>query len=200
MGLFDRLVRKATDQIINRVGDELASQAADAVKDRVVKNTKDFFDEIRGGEPVDEKDAEKSGREFGAFLKGLQDAAENGSLDAASADEDETSDIFTYDGRDVREKLEECFASEFSSYEIRKDVSPREFGGTGKFMNYSYAVYKDGAAKLFIMLTGKHTNSLREYRWSKEQAEKAGVPLINFVEHFPNNPRYISERLHQYLG
>ena len=41
--------------------------------------------------------------------------------------------------------------------------------------------------------------ALRTYRWSKEQAERAGVTMINFVAAFENRIDYIIDRLHQYL-
>ena len=88
---------------------------------------------------------------------------------------------------------------EFPEYQVRDRVSPETIGGTGRFMRYSFGVYKDDRPKLFIMLIGKTTCRLREYRWSKEQAEKAGVTLINFIEHEPNSVPYITQRLHKYL-
>ncbi len=103
------------------------------------------------------------------------------------------------DEMDCAGKIKEVLAADFADYEVFEDVSPTMIGGTGKFMNYSIGVYKDGAPKLFIMIIGQKTNRLRLYRWSKEQAEKAGVPMINFVGHYPNRYWYIKERLAQYL-
>ncbi|MBO7401791.1 MAG: hypothetical protein J6U10_02235, partial [Lachnospiraceae bacterium] len=77
--------------------------------------------------------------------------------------------------------------------------SPETLGGTGRFMRYSYGVYKDGQPKLFIMIINNNTCAMREYRWSKEQAEKAGVTLINFRLNEPNSVMYIRDRLHKYL-
>ncbi len=115
-------------------------------------------------------------------------------------DEDEDVDpMYRYDGREVDDKLREVLASEFPAYTFRENVSPTEIGGTGKFMNYSFAVYKDGEPKLFMMIIGKTTTSHREYRWSKEQAQKAGVTMLNFMRHEPNSVLYIKDRLHKYL-
>ena len=50
-----------------------------------------------------------------------------------------------------------------------------------------------------IMIVGKNTCKLRLYRWSKEQADKVGIPMINFVEHFPNRLEYVAERIGRYL-
>lgn len=100
---------------------------------------------------------------------------------------------------EVEEKLRAVFSHEFPQYEIREDVSPTTIGGTGNFMNYTFGVYENGAPKLFIMVVGNNDCAKRTYRWSKEQAERAGVTLINFVAQFENRMDYIIDRLHQYL-
>ena len=99
----------------------------------------------------------------------------------------------------IDNKLDYVLKNEFPQYEIRKKVSPVTLGGTGKFMDYDLGVYENGAPKLFIMMVGPNTCSKREYRWSKEEAAKAGVPMINFVMAFSNKIDYITNRLHQYL-
>lgn len=99
----------------------------------------------------------------------------------------------------IDNKLDYVLKNEFPQYEIRKKVSPVTLGGTGKFMDYDLGVYENGTPKLFIMIVGSNTCSKREYRWSKEEAEKAGVPMINFVMAFSNKIDYITNRLHQYL-
>lgn len=96
-------------------------------------------------------------------------------------------------------KLRAVFAREFPQYEIRENVSPTTIGGTGTFMNYSFGVYENGAPKLFIMVVDSNDCARRTYRYSKEQAERAGITMINFVMAFENRIDYIIERLHQYL-
>ncbi len=115
-----------------------------------------------------------------------------------STDDD---DIFegTCDAPTCRQRILDVISSQFPSYSVAEDVSPTTVGGTGRFMNYSIGVYSGGQPKLFIMIIGKTTTSHREYRWSKEAAEKAGVTMINFIAHYPNKTRYISERLSKYL-
>ena len=34
---------------------------------------------------------------------------------------------------------------------------------------------------------------------SREEAEKRGYTFLNFIEHYPNMPEYIKDRLHKYL-
>ena len=78
-------------------------------------------------------------------------------------------------------------------------MSPRELGGTGKFMDYSVLVSKEGKPVLAMMIIGKTTTSHREYRWSREFAESKGITFINFIDHYPNQTEYIKLRLHKYL-
>lgn len=99
----------------------------------------------------------------------------------------------------VQSKIRNLMMAEFPEYELRENVSPTTIGGTGRFMNYTFGVYLNGQPKLFMMVIGKTTCSHREYRWSKEQAQAAGVPMINWVEHYPNKIDYMVNRLHQYL-
>jgi len=99
----------------------------------------------------------------------------------------------------VETKLINVLAAEFPQYTVVKDVSPTTIGGVGRFMPYSLGVYDGDVPKLFIMIVGKNTTTHREYRWSREQAERAGVTMINFVAHYPNEIPYIVDRLHQYL-
>lgn len=99
----------------------------------------------------------------------------------------------------VADKLRAVFAREFPQYEIKENVSPTTIGGTGEFMDYSFGVYENGVPKLFIMVVFSNDCARRTYRWSKEQAERAGVTMINFVAAFENRIDYIIDRLHQYL-
>ncbi|MBQ3655733.1 MAG: hypothetical protein II956_02650 [Bacteroidales bacterium] len=103
------------------------------------------------------------------------------------------------DTRYVGEKLKEVLKENFSQYDVCENVSPLTLGGTGKFMNYSFGIYSNGKPKLFIMIVGRNTCRYRLYRWSKEVAEKNSIPMINFLEHFPNEIKYIRERLSKYL-
>ena len=108
-------------------------------------------------------------------------------------------DAVAEDETPCREKIIRILNSEFPELTFRENVSARELGGTGRFMDYSIAVYKDGRPKLMIMLIGKTTATHREYRWAREFAEKNGIAFINFIEHYPNEPEYVSNRLHSYL-
>lgn len=140
----------------------------------------------------------KIGKE--AVAAAQQSSTENTSYTAPSpAPASAAAPAVHTDNRDCREKLLGILSSEFAGYTVRENVSPATIGGSGRFMNYSLAVYSGETPKLFIMIIGKTTCSHREYRWSKDEAAKQGIPLINFIEHYPNETGYISQRLHRYL-
>ncbi len=96
-------------------------------------------------------------------------------------------------------KIRAVLQKEFPQYEVRENVSPETLGGTGKFLPYSFGVYENGVPRLFIMVVYRNTCASRLYRFSKEEATKNSVPLINFVYAFENRIDYIIQRLHEYL-
>ena len=153
------------------------------------------------GEVVGEEAKEGLQKAFGS---GQRPAGQTGSADTDHYSNTDGQQAFgdgyyDFDGRPLADKLYEVLRDEFPEYVVNENVSPETLGGTGRFMRYSYGVYKDGQPKLFIMIINNNTCAMREYRWSKEQAEKAGVTLINFRLNEPNSVMYIRDRLHKYL-
>ena len=120
-------------------------------------------------------------------------AARSTSEDAVPAGYEALADAMAMD------KVKAVMQREFPQYEVREDVSPTTLGGTGRFLPYSLGIYENNVPKLFIMQVYNNTCASRYYRWSKEEAAKAGVPLINFEAQYPNRIEYIINRLHQYL-
>ncbi|MBQ8526902.1 MAG: hypothetical protein IJ429_00385 [Lachnospiraceae bacterium] len=170
MGFLDSLLRKSSNAV--------TSAAARAVGDVVG----DVVEDAAHG-----------------FIKGLKNAGE-GAKEKASATSAKTKPAKdTFADKEVDDKLREILADEFSQYEVKEQVSPTTIGGEGKFLPYDFAVYENGQPKLFIMVVYNNTCASREYRWSKEQAEQAGVTMINFVYAFENKKDYMVDRLHQYL-
>ncbi|MBR0137645.1 MAG: hypothetical protein IJM15_04480 [Erysipelotrichaceae bacterium] len=182
MGLFDKLLKEGAN-ILNEVTSEENKEKVGSFLNKLEKDLtegaeklKEQFGDFDLGELVSEKKKEDEKTYGGVNYFEVED-----------------------DGRPVEEKLEECLSKNFPEYDVDKDVSPRELGGIGNFMNYSYVISKDGEIKLIIMLIGKTTSQHREYRWSKEFAEVHKYQFINFIRHFPNAPEYIEARLHKYL-
>lgn len=86
----------------------------------------------------------------------------------------------------IREQL-----SRYSSIEVKEDYS---IAGSSA-QNVSFAIFQNGAPKLYVMIVGKTTCTSHAYLETKRKAEQEGVKLINFVEHFRNDPAYVDTRL-----
>ena len=190
MGLFDNLIKegaKALKEATSEENKEKASNLFNSFK----QNIEDVTSNV-----LSDEDKEKAS----SFFNNLKE-----SLNSKSNSEKQMEQKPEYfeedesDERTCREKVLTVLQEEFAEYEVRENVSPLTIGGQGKFMNYSIGVYKDNVPKLFIMLIGKTTASHREYRWSRQEAEKNGIEFINFINHYPNTIPYITDRLHKYL-
>lgn len=181
-GAVEKAVNPVAEKWANKTAEDLDRAAGTAETD--VKETNNAFSNLR-------KAAENYATVMEKAAKDLEPLANQSSSDSG--------DIYADDGIEAAVKIRKVLAECFPQYEVRENVSPVSIGGTGRFMNYSFGVYSAGAPKLFIMLIGKTTCSTRLYRWSKEQAQRSGVTMINFIEHYPNNVSYIRDRLQKYL-
>lgn len=81
--------------------------------------------------------------------------------------------------------------SGYSSYEVKEDY---KVAGDDA-MNASFAIFKDGAPKLYIMIVGRSTCSSHAYLEAKRKASSEGVQVVNFVEHFANEEKYVQDRI-----
>lgn len=184
MGLFDSLLKRTTRNVTNNVSNRVSNSVSNAVSNAVGNAVGSALDKALGN-ITGQRTTTTQQTSFTGQTASVQSAPVQGAYPVSA---EEASD-----------KIRRILASEFSSYEVRENVSPTTLGGTGNFMNYSFGVYSGGQPKLFIMLVGKTTCSSRAYRWSKEQAQRSGVTMINFVAHYPNEESYVINRLHQYL-
>ena len=189
MGLFDKLIKGGVNVIKDITSDENKEKASD-----LLNSLKKSI----------EKNAGEIKKTVGEVKGNNQDLLKQTAGHTSSASDSAASYIPPdYEQRpgdkNCREKLLEVLEKEYPGYTVKENVSPTEIGGTGRFMNYSIAVYSGAVPKLFIMIIGKTTTAHREYRWSREEAENRGYVFLNFVEHFPNTPEYISDRLRRYL-
>ena len=182
---------KAVETAVRPAADKLANEAAEDINQAA--------DDLAKGAQASRETRSALSEAF----ENLAKAVEELDLDKAVQSEDSADpDFFAIDENDTRsaaEKIAAVLAEEFPQYQVKTNVSPTTIGGKGRFLDYSFGIYEGGEPKLFIMLVGKTTCSSRMYRWSKEQAERSGVTLINFIEHYPNKPAYISRRLHLYI-
>lgn len=217
MGLFDKIFKegaKALEELTSEENKEKAANLFNNIKEKATdvinevtseenkQKAADFFNEIKekANEALnDGKDENKD--KVSSFLDKLTDKIDEVKKEQA-LNEQKKEEYYTADPEDTRtarEKILQVLADEFPNYIVRENVSPRTIGGTGRFMDYSIAVYDNEKPVLFIMLIGKTTTSHREYKWSRQEAEKNGYNFINFVNHFPNTIPYITDRLHKYL-
>ncbi len=176
MGLFDKLLKEVKEAVNENISEEDREKAKN-----LLGNLKETFgneiDTIK--KAVDEYKAEQKEKEENRIPEEFFEDYE--------------------DGRTAQQRILDILAEEFPQYNVYENVSPVEMGGDGKFMDYSIIVCEGNEVKLVIMLIGKTTTAHREYRWSREFAEDHGIQFINFVEHYPNHPEYIKQRLHKYL-
>ena len=191
MGLLDKLIKEGAEALKDVASEENKKKAQD-----LFGSLKDSLEEhAEGLKKAAQEFKEEVEKETGVSFS---DMASGSSESTGSAYIPEDYNEYD-DPKSCREKILEVLADEFPRYEVKENVSPAELGGTGKFMNYSIVVYDGSQPKLFIMIIGKTTTAHREYRWSREEAEKRGYTFLNFVGHYPNTKEYIKDRLHKYL-
>lgn len=182
-GAVEKAFKPKAEEWANKAADDLDAAAGNVEAN--AKETNDAFANLA--------------RATENLANAMNQASNNANFASAPVAYSDSADIYEYDGIDAAVKIGKVLSESFSQYEVKTNVSPVTIGGTGRFMNYSFGVYQGGNPVLFIMLVGKTTCSSRMYRWSKEQAERSGVKMINFVQHYPNNVNYIKNRLSQYL-
>lgn len=190
MGFFGKFLEEA-----NKVLEEGKKVVQEVATEENKEKARDFFNTL--GEKLGDitEDVKQKMDDLGIDLSELKEDKGEG----ITYENDYFDEELPEDNIDARTKILDVLKNEFPQYEVREDVSPTTIGGTGRFMNYSIGVYDNGVPKLFMMLIGKTTTSHREYRWSREEAEKNGITFLNFIKHYPNRTEYISERLHKYL-
>lgn len=181
-GAVEKAVNPVAEKWANQTAQEL-DQAAGTVAEST-RETSDAFANLR--------------RAAESYAAAVDEAAKNAGY-VADGSAEKSPDYYKEDGIPAAVKIRQVLAECYPQYEVRENVSPATLGGAGKFMNYSFGVYSAGAPKLFIMLVGKTTCRTRLYRWSKEEAARNGVTMINFIEHYPNSVLYIRDRLQKYL-
>lgn len=172
--------------------DKLLKEVKEAVEETVTEENKEKAKELFGNLK----------ETFGSEIDTLKKAVEEYKAEQKEKAENAIPESYfeeVEDGKTARQRILDILAEEFPQYNVYQNISPVELGGEGRFMDYSIVVCEGDAVVLVIMLIGKTTTAHREYRWSRQFAEDHGIQFINFIEHYPNNPEYIKQRLHKYL-
>ncbi len=124
----------------------------------------------------------------------------------SSADESSVNRTYSYDRNTdisedgVRERLEQVFATEWSDYEIRRNIPSSELNADSKARSYSYGMYRDGQPKAMIMLlTNRNHYCRKDVRLAHDACYNIGIPCINIMSYLPSTTEYISGRLKENL-
>lgn len=204
MGILDSLLKNVdTDKIkksVNDLNEKVKNIDTSEIKDAFSKLTDAFPDDIKNMMKAETETHEKVDVDPVALHNVIENTdVSYATVDYTGIDKRDYNTWLPEDDIDCTLKIIEVVKADFPEYELKADVSPATIGGTGRFMNYSLGIYKDGQPKLFIMILVGNNYRLRTYRWSKEEAEKNHIPMINFIEASPNRYWYIKERLAKYI-
>lgn len=206
MSFLKNIVKNAvSDGIGKGVRDAVSGaveKAVNPVAEKWANQTAQDLDKAAGNVSAEAKETNNAFSNLRRAAENYANAMDQAAKEAGfenTSNNSGNSEIYADDGIPAADKIRKVLKESFPQYEIKENVSPATLGGIGKFMNYSFGIYSGGIPKLFIMLVGKTTCSTRLYRWSKEEAAKKCITMINFVEHYPNNVNYIRDRLSKYL-
>lgn len=96
----------------------------------------------------------------------------------------------------LRTNLESVLSSEWSDFEVRREIPASELGAPERARAYSYGLYKNGQPKaMFLVVTDKYHHLNGAARQAQTACKAKGIPCMNFFSHLPNTTEYISQRL-----
>jgi hypothetical protein len=93
----------------------------------------------------------------------------------------------------VKSQFSSALKSNFSQYEIRESVPVSELGGEGK--PYDFGLYQNGQAVAMVLIAHHSRTKNRPFRNSLERAAAAGIPVVVFYDHLPNEAGYVAQRI-----
>ena len=197
MGFLDNLLKKGVKNIINNLVDETTDRISDVIEDTI-------------GGKADESKTVNSSSNANTKVNTTADIPESvlREMEETAKQFDSYKDKFdNYDfgicatttTMPVMTRISNILRTEYPEYEVKNNILPYTIGGKGMFRPYTYGLYLNGEPKAFIMVTDHNKEVRRAFRWSKEEAEKNGIPFINFLTQFPNTEEYIKNRLAQYI-
>lgn len=96
----------------------------------------------------------------------------------------------------LRTNLESVLSSEWSDFEVRREIPASGLGAPERARAYSYGLYKNGQPKaMFLVVTDKYHHLNGAARQAQTACKAKGIPCMNFFSHLPNTTEYISQRL-----
>ncbi len=103
-------------------------------------------------------------------------------------------------GSSIEIRMNEILSSEFSGFEVRKEIPSTDYGAAVGSRNYSYGLFRNGSPVLFILLTEHNRDNNRAFRGAKEASDRSGIPVMNFYTHMENEHQYVTNRIRQAVG
>ncbi|MDR0435717.1 MAG: hypothetical protein LBH11_02975 [Propionibacteriaceae bacterium] len=176
MGLFDRIIRNAVGSVVEKAVGEKVNDAVQGIfgdKTGAATAPAQPLGGKDGGRATpqdggDQQFGSKANTQAGAPIgqtSGVKDAAYFGAI----------------------------ITSRLPQYQVSPGVTPEQLGGTGK--PYTFGLYSDGTLKGVIQLVDHNRDRNRPYCSSREAAQAAGIPFINFYTHMPNEPDFVVGRI-----
>ncbi len=96
----------------------------------------------------------------------------------------------------VCDRVERIVASEWSGYELRKNIPAVELGADSNARDYSYGLYLNGVPKAMIIIIDIPSHyKKKDVRLAHEACERQHVFCMNLLLHLPNRYSYISKQL-----
>lgn len=172
MGLLNRLTRGA----VSELGKSIGSKLGDALTDSLEKAT---------GIDLDGSDSASASAAATTTVAPSQ-ASVGSSAPLTDAE--------------LVKQFDEILASDFASYEVRKNASAQSLGITGAPCKaYDYALINGGRTAAVIMLTPHNRDNNAAFKNAKANALNSNVAFINFYTHMENERSYVASRIKSFL-
>ncbi|MBR3646336.1 MAG: hypothetical protein IKN54_07940 [Lachnospiraceae bacterium] len=103
------------------------------------------------------------------------------------------SNLFTSPEKRLKQRIEQVVVEQYSSYELRPEVSPSVFNGSSDARTISYVLYYRTEPKLGIMVLS-NTNDYKkaDVLASHKVCKDAGFNCINIMSYLPSTYEYIN--------
>lgn len=113
-----------------------------------------------------------------------------------TTDENPDEDDCYYEESIVCDRIERIAASEWSGYELRKNIPALELGADSNARDYSYGLYLNGVPKAMIIIIDIPSHyKKKDVRLAHEACERQQIYCMNLLLHLPNRYSYISKQL-----
>lgn len=100
----------------------------------------------------------------------------------------------------VERAVAEVTEAERYYYELRRDISSVELGGTGQEHPFTYGLYYNGTPRLMILILEKSWEyKNRDVTAAHELCTSKGIACMNLMLHLPNRKSYIINRIRELL-